>query len=65
MNTVYGSVMMWGIFIVWLTPFVLVIKSNKTSGREKLGWIVAMLFISWLSWVIYMFVAPIRQDASR
>ncbi|MGR5231742.1 hypothetical protein [Vibrio rotiferianus] len=65
MNTVYGSVMMWVIFIAWLTPFVLVIKSNKTSGREKLGWIVAMLFISWLSWVVYMFVAPIRQADSR
>ncbi|MGR5531708.1 hypothetical protein ACPV40_19255 [Vibrio alfacsensis] len=60
MNSVYGSVMIWAVFIVWLTPFVLVLKSNKTTGREKLAWVLTILFVSWFAWVIYMLIAPIK-----
>ncbi|MDE1334038.1 hypothetical protein [Vibrio aestuarianus] len=60
MNSVYGSVMIWAVFIVWLIPFVLVLKSNKTTGREKLAWVLTILFVSWFAWVIYMLIAPIK-----
>ncbi|EHZ2903571.1 hypothetical protein M5225_004497 [Vibrio vulnificus] len=60
MNSVYGSVMVWTVFIVWLIPFVLVLKSNKTTGREKLAWVLTILFVSWFAWVIYMLIAPIK-----
>ena len=60
MNSVYGSVMVWAVFIVWLIPFVLVLKSNKTTGREKLAWVLTILFVSWFAWVIYMLIAPIK-----
>ncbi|ARV72722.1 hypothetical protein A8140_08300 [Vibrio campbellii CAIM 519 = NBRC 15631 = ATCC 25920] len=60
MNSIYGSVMIWAVFIVWLTPSVLVLKSNKTTGREKLAWVLTILFVSWFAWVIYMVIAPIK-----
>ncbi|MGR5448129.1 hypothetical protein ACPV47_24840 [Vibrio jasicida] len=60
MNSVYGSVMVWTVFIVWLIPFALVLKSNKTTGREKLAWVLTILFVSWFAWVIYMLIAPIK-----
>lgn len=63
MNTVYGSVMIWGVFITWLIPFVLVLRSDKTFGREKLAWVLTMLFVSWFAWVIYLLIAPIKPKS--
>lgn len=60
MSSVYGSVTILVVFIVWLTPFILVLKSNKTTDREKLAWILTILFVSWFAWVIYMLIAPIK-----
>lgn len=45
--------------LVWVLPFILILLSNKTSGREKLAWLIAMLFISWFAWIIYLLIAPV------
>jgi hypothetical protein len=34
-----------GIFI-WLLPILVIMSSRKTSGSEKLAWILAVIFIS-------------------
>jgi hypothetical protein len=36
--------------------------SVKTSGREKMAWILAVLFISWGAFIFYLLLAPIRKD---
>ncbi len=43
----------------WLLPIILILKSNKTTGAEKLFWLVAVLFISWFAWILYLLLAPI------
>ncbi len=49
MNSVYGSMMVWTVFIVWLIPFVLVLKSNKSTGGESsLGYLPCSLFLGLL-----------------
>lgn len=45
--------------IIWLLPMFLIVKSNKTSGAEKLVWLLTVLFISWFAWILYMLLAPI------
>lgn len=45
----------------WLLPFIIVISSNKTTGSEKLGWVLAMIFISWFAWIFYLLFAPIKK----
>jgi hypothetical protein len=45
--------------IIWLLPIFFIIKSNKTSGAEKLFWLLAVLFVSWFAWILYMLLAPI------
>jgi hypothetical protein len=42
-----------------LLPIFLILKSNKTSGAEKLFWLLAVLFVSWFAWIFYMLLAPI------
>jgi len=44
---------------VWLLPIILILRSDKTSGAEKLLWLIAVLFISWFAWILYMLLAPI------
>ena len=48
-------------FAIWLTPMVLIIGSDRTSGKEKLAWVLAMLFVSWFAWIFYWLLAPIRD----
>ncbi|MET0102900.1 MAG: hypothetical protein ABW078_14295 [Sedimenticola sp.] len=45
--------------LIWLLPIILILKSNKTSGGEKLIWLLAVLFISWFAWIFYLLLAPI------
>tara|TARA_R110002049_G_scaffold273751_7_gene451597 strand:+ start:918 stop:1112 length:195 start_codon:yes stop_codon:yes gene_type:complete len=45
--------------IVWLIPFVIILFSNKTSGIEKLGWLLAVSFVTWFAWIFYFLFAPV------
>jgi hypothetical protein len=49
------------IIFVWLLPILSILSSSKTSGNEKLAWILAVLFISWFAWIFYLLLAPLRK----
>jgi hypothetical protein len=49
------------IAFIWLLPFISIIFSKKTSGSEKLAWILAVIFISWFAWIFYLLLAPLRK----
>jgi hypothetical protein len=46
---------------LWFLPLFMIMGSNKTTRREKLAWILAVLFISWFAWIFYMLLAPIKK----
>ncbi|HIP49021.1 MAG TPA: hypothetical protein EYG92_08680 [Lutibacter sp.] len=46
---------------VWLIPLISILFSRKTTGSEKIAWILAVLFISWFAWIFYLLVAPIKK----
>lgn len=47
-------------FLLWLLPILIIADSNKTTGGEKLAWILAIVFLSWFAWILYFLVAPIK-----
>lgn len=47
--------------IFWLLPILVIISSRKTTGSEKLAWILAVIFISWFAWIFYLLLAPIKK----
>ena len=49
-------------FAIWLVPIVLIGVSDRTSGKEKLAWILAVIFISWFAWIFYWLLAPLKKD---
>lgn len=49
--------LIWG--VVWLLPILFIAASDKTCGREKAAWILAVVFISWFAWIFYLLLAPI------
>lgn len=49
------------IFIIWLIPVILIILSSKTSGGEKLAWVLLVIFVSWFAWIFYLLLAPLKQ----
>lgn len=49
------------ITLVYITPIISILISRKTSGSEKLAWILAVLFISWFAWIFYLLLAPIKK----
>ena len=53
----------WGIIalIIWLLPVIIILSSKKTSGTEKLAWILAVIFISWFAWIFYLLLAPVKK----
>lgn len=57
-----GSLIFLGIIIlIWLLPFIMIISSRKTTGSEKLAWILAVIFISWFAFIFYLLLAPIKK----
>jgi asparagine N-glycosylation enzyme membrane subunit Stt3 len=56
-----GLGMLLLIAIGWLLPILLILRSNKTTGLEKLLWIVLIFFFSWFSWILYLIIAPVDK----
>ena len=50
------------LIVGWLFPFLLTLFSERTHGGEKLAWLIVMLFISWFAWILYMALAPLKQN---
>ena len=53
------------VLILWVLPIMLILKSNRTQGAEKIAWLIAIVTISWLAWVFYLFLAPIRNKPEQ
>ena len=51
------------IAFIWLLPLLIIISSGKTTGGEKLAWVLAVLFISWFAWIFYLLLAPIKKKS--
>lgn len=49
------------IAFIWLLPLLIIISSSKTTGGEKLAWLLAVIFISWFAWIFYLLLAPIKK----
>lgn len=49
------------IAFIWLLPLLMIISSRKTTGSEKLAWVLGVIFISWFAWIFYILLAPIKK----
>lgn len=47
--------------LIWFLPILLIVRSDKTGGAEKLVWVLAVLFVSWFAWILYALLAPIGE----
>jgi hypothetical protein len=52
-----GALVLAALF--WLLPILLILRSQETNGAEKLFWVLAVLFVSWFAWIVYVLLAPI------
>lgn len=50
---------------VWWLPVILIVRSDKTTGVEKLVWVLLIFFFSWFSWLLYLLIAPVGDKAGR
>ena len=57
-------IILFPIAFIWLLPMIIIISSTKTTGGEKLAWLLAVIFISWFAWIFYMLLAPIKNKNS-
>lgn len=63
-NSGIGLLILLGIIgFLWLLPILIIISSRKTTGGEKIAWLLAVLFISWFAWIFYMLLAPIKRKS--
>ncbi|WP_196137914.1 hypothetical protein [Aliikangiella sp. G2MR2-5] len=53
------------VFLIWLAPFIAVATSDKTSGSEKVAWLLGMVFISWFAWIFYLLLAPLKSSRAE
>ena len=60
-----GGVLMLLALLAWLLPIILIARSDRTQGGEKLFWVLVTLFVSWFAWIIYLLVAPISKKLEK
>lgn len=49
------------IFFVWILPLLVIMSSRKTTKSEKIAWLIAVIFISWFAWILYLLLAPLKK----
>ena len=60
-----GLFMFMGVIVcaaIWLIPVVLIAVSDRTSGKEKAAWLLAVIFVTWFAWVFYLLLAPLKRN---
>ena len=57
-------VMMLLYAVIWLLPIILIATSDRTRGGEKIAWILAIIFVSWLAWIFYLLLAPLKSHSA-
>lgn len=60
-SDIIGLISLIIIGILWLAPIVVIVNSPKTTGNEKIAWVLAVIFISWFAWIFYFLLAPIKK----
>ncbi len=62
----FGFAILGGLLVlgIWLLPIWIIATSEKTTGFEKIAWILAMVCLSWFAWVFYFFLAPLKPRHS-
>ena len=60
-----GLILAFGCFFIWVLPILIIAGSDKTTGGEKLAWILAIIFLSWFAWIFYFLLAPIKEKPYR
>ena len=48
---------------IWLIPIIFIAASDKTCGKEKAAWILAVIFVSWFAWIFYWLLAPLKRSS--
>lgn len=61
METIFGIFFFIVFGIVWLIPLMAIVASSRTSGGEKLAWVLAVIFVSWFAWIFYLLLAPLKN----
>jgi hypothetical protein len=51
--------------VIWWLPVILILRSDRTSGVEKLIWVLLIFFFSWFVWILYLLVAPVEEKLNR
>lgn len=57
---VFAVALPLGFLVIWFLPILIILYSDKTTGGEKLAWILAIVFFSWFAWIFYFLLAPIK-----
>ena len=60
-SAIFYLIILGIIAFIWLLPILSIMSSRKTTGSEKLAWILAVIFISWFAWIIYLLLAPLKK----
>jgi hypothetical protein len=60
-----GAAGLFLIVLIWLLPVILILRSDKTNGAEKLVWVLLIFFFSWFSWLLYLLIAPVGEKPGR
>jgi hypothetical protein len=47
--------------VIWVAPLIMIRRSNKTCGGEKIAWLLLVIFVSWFAWVFYLLLAPLKS----
>ncbi len=63
-GSLIGLVIVLFCALIWLLPIIFILASDRTSGKEKFAWILAVIFITWFAWIFYMLLAPLSSRDS-
>jgi len=63
-ETLISQIYVLIVLVVWLSPIVMIARSERVGSAEKLAWILAVLLISWFAWLGFYLLAPIKPRAA-
>lgn len=62
-----GGISLWQLIVILLlfVPLIHVLVSSRAHGGAKVGWLLAVLFFSWLAYIAFLIVTQKALDEKK
>ena len=64
-NMALSAIIIPAAIIIYISPLIHILASNRSHGGAKIGWFLAYLFFLWIAYIVFLIVTQENADRNK